>query len=452
MASLGEILPPDLAARAAKGVRLVERARRVRILGHYDPDGTTSAAILARAMLRWGKDFHASTSTVIDEAVAARLNEEGNELVIVSDMGSGQLEWLEGLRCPAIVLDHHKPLRDSEKVVHINPHLAGVDGTREACGSTTTWMFALAMDERNWDLAAVAAAGAIGDMQHIGGFTGLNAKLFDEAVARKALVRERGLVLRGSAAAHAVALTLPPYLVGVTGRPDAAAEMLRGIGIDPEVPLKDLAADELRKLTSQMVTKLLRQGVEAETIESIVADKLWSPSDGVYAHELAEYVNGCARMGFEGLGLALCLGDKEAFARAEEIRRSFEDRVVGYLRKLESEGPAAKKHIQFLYTEEATLAGTVAQIGMNYFLDPSKPTLGLSVMNRSTKVSARATRRLVAKGLDLAVALREAAEAVGGNGGGHNIAAGATVPKGAEERFLTAVDEIVGHQLGSKAG
>ena len=451
MAGLGDILPPEMLARIAKGVRLVERARRVRILGHYDPDGTTSAAILVLAMLRWGKDVHASTSNVIDPAIAARIKEEGNELVIVADMGSGQLDRLESLGCPAIVLDHHTPPRDSETVVHVNPHLAGVDGAREACGSTTTWSFALGMDERNWDLAGVAAAGAIGDMQHVGGFAGLNAKLFDEAVARNALSRERGLVFRGSSVADALSGTVPPYVVGVTGRRDAAAERLRGLGIDPEVPLADLTGDERRTLTSALVAALLRQGAEAETVEAIVADKLWSPTDGVYAHELSDYVNGCARLGFEGLGLSLCLGDKDAFARAEEIRRSFESQVIAYLHALEAEGPTVKEHIQVLHTKEATLAGTVAQIGMNYFLDPSKPTLGLSSIDGSTKVSARATKRLLSKGVDVAVALKEAARSVGGVGGGHNIASGATVPTGTEERFLTSVDEIIGRQLAPKA-
>ncbi len=48
------------------------------------------------------------------------------------------------------------------------------------------------------------------------------------------------------------------------------------------------------------------------------------------------------------------------------------------------------------------------------------------------------------------MALREAAREVGGEGGGHNIASGATVPKGKEEKFLTLVDETVGRQLAPK--
>ena len=36
---------------------------------------------------------------------------------------------------------------------------------------------------------------------------------------------------------------------------------------------------------------------------------------------------------------------------------------------------------------------------------------------------------------------------MGGAGGGHTIASGASIPPGTEERFLTVLDEIVGEQL-----
>ncbi len=63
------------------------------------------------------------------------------------------------------------------------------------------------------------------------------------------------------------------------------------------------------------------------------------------------------------------------------------------------------------------------------------------------KVSARAPRNLLAKGLNLAEVLRDAAASVGGEGGGHNIAAGATIPRGSEEEFLSVVDRLVREQL-----
>jgi RecJ-like exonuclease len=50
----------------------------------------------------------------------------------------------------------------------------------------------------------------------------------------------------------------------------------------------------------------------------------------------------------------------------------------------------------------------------------------------------------------LAAALRDAAISVEGAGGGHDVAAGATIPKGKEEKFVDRVDEVVAVQLAPK--
>src|SRR5438128_10692757 len=167
----------------------------------------------------------------------------------------------------------------------------------------------------------------------------------------------------------------------------------------------------------------------------------------MYAQDLEAYVNSCDRLGQEGLGLAVWLGHRDALTRAEKLLEEYTARLLGYLVGLEAKGLFAKRHIQFFYCDDASLAGSVAGTGMQFLFDQSKPVLGLSVLDGVTTVSARGTRSLVAAGLDLAAALREAASEVSGNGGGHNIASGATIPKGKEDRFLSRVDEIVGRQL-----
>src|SRR5205807_3474517 len=141
---------------------------------------------------------------------------------------------------PVIVLDHHKPIRDSDKVAHVNPHFEGVDGAREMCGATTTWLFALALDERNWDLAGIAMAGAIGDKQAVGGFVGVNAALFGEAEDRKVVVPERRLALRDLPLGKALALSIEPYFRGLSGRPEASADFLRAAGFDSEAIVRKL--------------------------------------------------------------------------------------------------------------------------------------------------------------------------------------------------------------------
>jgi RecJ-like exonuclease len=75
------------------------------------------------------------------------------------------------------------------------------------------------------------------------------------------------------------------------------------------------------------------------------------------------------------------------------------------------------------------------------------------MVDNETRISSRGTKYLTDKGLDLALALREAAAEVGGRGGGHPVASGATIPRGEEDAFLEVVDYIVGKQLnGEKPG
>jgi RecJ-like exonuclease len=443
---LEDLAPAGLVERARRAADLVDGVSRVRVFCHYDPDGTTSAAILARALMRRGRRFHASMSHAFDRAALERLRAEENELLIVSDMGSGQLDLIEQLPGPTIVLDHHKPLRDSEKVVHVNAHLFGVDGARDVCGATTTWLFAIALDEANWDLAGIALAGAIGDKQDVGGFSGLNAKLVEEALERKVVVRERAIALRDLPAAEAVARSVTPYFRGLAGRPDAAEAFLRSARVDPAASVRQMEPAARRALTSALASRLVRQGAAPEALDVLVSDRYWIEPDQMYAGDLEAVVNGCDRLDQEGLGMAVLLGDREALGKAEALRDEYDRLVLGHLVRLESDGLFAKKHVQFFYCEEPTLAGAVAGIGMPFFFDQSKASLGLSVMDGVTKVSARGTRAQVASGLDLAAALREAAAAVGGNGGGHDIASGATIPKGKEDRFIALVDEIVGRQ------
>src|SRR5947199_9337262 len=113
---LDDLAPEGLLDRARRAAALVTAAARARVFCHYDPDGTASASILARALMRRGKRIHATMAHALDRTSAARLGVETNELRVVSDMGSGQLDLLEGLPYPVVVLDHHKPTRDSETI------------------------------------------------------------------------------------------------------------------------------------------------------------------------------------------------------------------------------------------------------------------------------------------------------------------------------------------------
>ena len=92
--------------------------------------------------------------------------------------------------------------------------------------------------------------------------------------------------------------------------------------------------------------------------------------------------------------------------------------------------------------------GTIASIGLSVeLLDDSKPVLGLSRLHNDIKISGRTTRDMVAKGVNLGKALQDSSNNFGGNGGGHDIAAGAMIPFESKDNFLHLVDEMVEYQL-----
>ncbi len=104
--------------------------------------------------------------------------------------------------------------------------------------------------------------------------------------------------------------------------------------------------------------------------------------------------------------------------------------------------------LSWFESPETPLAGTQAGLAMNYLLPADWPVFVFSDGGEApTKVSARGIQRQVDRGLDLATVCRIAAGEVGGEGGGHRIASGATIPPGTRERFLEAADRELGVQL-----
>lgn len=95
-----------------------------------------------------------------------------------------------------------------------------------------------------------------------------------------------------------------------------------------------------------------------------------------------------------------------------------------------------------------TVVGIVAGMVLSSDMaDPGVPLLGLAKSPDGTKVSARAPKELVRKGLNLSDIMRDAAAEVGGMGGGHAVAAGATVPEDRAMDFVEIVDGMIGERL-----
>ena len=118
---------------------------------------------------------------------------------------------------------------------------------------------------------------------------------------------------------------------------------------------------------------------------------------------------------------------------------------------VKKEGAVQLNTIQYLYSEDQIIKkvmGTIASVGLTVGLfDENKPVLGLSRLHKDIKVSGRTLRPMIERGVNLGKALNECSSNFGGQGGGHDIAAGAMIPYGAKDEFLHLVDQAIAYQL-----
>ncbi|RLF30531.1 MAG: phosphoesterase, partial [Thermoplasmata archaeon] len=154
------------------------------------------------------------------------------------------------------------------------------------------------------------------------------------------------------------------------------------------------------------------------------------------------------KSGEKALGLLIALGNKHLVRKAENIRKKFKQKILNGLLELEKpENIFELDAIQYFFAEDPSLGGIIGGIAINYCIRSDKPILSLTEMNDELHISARGNHLLIEKGIDLGLAMREGAKISNGIGGGHNIAAGATIPKKEKNRFLQKVNEIVKEQL-----
>jgi len=420
--------------KAAEAIaRSILHCDSMRVISHNDADGITSAGLICSALLRAGIPFQATLCNRLDESVLAGL--EGP--VVFCDMGSGKPELISRIKGECFVLDHHRPV-GTLGCMHLNPHLFGIDGAFELSAAGTVYSVVRHMGE-NADLAGLALVGAMGDRQAM---IGANRTILEEAVASEAVEVKPGLKMSEDGPAEEVFQSSIEPLLDFTGDPEKTRLFLDELKIEGNV--ESLAGSDLARLCTALTLKLLMQGSFAA--DSVIGEVIRLKHEVVEnSLEMVQLLNACGNRDLPGLGLTLCLRDKSALPNAKKLAREYKSHIlreIGILR----EQSRMMKSIRYLKMENMEAGAIVSGLGIRY-LYTDRPLVTLNHKEDMVKISARGTRPLISEGLDLSIALREAAQAVGGAGGGHTIASGASIPPGSEDRFLALLDEIIGEQL-----
>ncbi len=486
------------AAREATQVLL--GASSVTVVAHIDADGVSAASIASTALTRADVPHERKFIRKLDEGEIKQINALHTEAAWLVDLGSSAISKITLPIC--CVSDHHSIIEDAnagpkrkqgqndlgsfmERKVHVNPHLFGIDGGQSISGAGVTYLVAKSMSSGNASLAPLAIVGAVGDFQDSANsrLVGLNQSIVQDAVAEGTIEVTRDIRIFGRESrplARMLEYANDPTLPGLTNRYSECKRFLDDIGIDQQSEngwrsWVELSLDEKREITSRLAERLLNYGKGVKSIRRLIGEVYLLADEEKRtplhdAKEFATLLNSCGRYDKAEIGLKICQGDRgDALRTADDLLRNHRDTLKNGISWVKKKGVVRRQSLQYFHAETEipeTVVGIVAgmllgsadsmedraqgeRVDIDFKVDSSVPIVAFArcVDEDNIKVSARATRELVQKGLDLSIAIRIASERVGGSGGGHRIAAGASIPLGKELEFLDAIESVIIGQL-----
>ena len=473
---------------SAKGVAelildKISKNERLIVISHYDADGITAAGIITEAIRRANGIFHTRIYRQLEEAFLPEINEFADGTIILTDFGSGQLslvnKYLKGKEI--IILDHHTPEQIQEEklkdvnIHHLNPHLHQIDGSKEISSAGIAYLVAKYMGD-NQDLSAYAIVGALGDNQDKGkqnSLVGINKEIIlKDAKEAEVIEEKKGFTFFGreTRPLHiAIEYSTDPFIPELSGKRNNVLQFLKRIGI----PLKDengnwrtlasLTLEEKKKLASELIAHMYKYGATSDEMKAIIGylyilkrEQKGTPLRD--AREFSTLLNSCGRLGNPELGVIIIMGDRSYYYReALTLYNKYRQEISKALNWLYENKEKVVKELDYVQAFHGgkeirdSVIGTVASIALySRILKADKPIIAFALSEDETvKVSARTTSTLVKLGVNLAKALKNAALKIQSPyvAGGHDIAAGARIPKGKEDDFLGAVDEEIKEQM-----
>lgn len=353
----------------------------LRVVGHADADGVSAAACLCSALTDAGVGYR--FTALEDPSDAATQNAD-----VFCDLGAQYLDEIND----AVVIDHHPPRGEFDGILV---------GTEAPSSSVAAHRVALRISSGD---PVAALVGAIGDGVPLDEVS----DIVDEAVESDA-ERDEGLRLAGDDAVEGLTYSTHPF-TRLSGRYDEAREFVDDVG------------DDLS--TAVVLLALTQEAANPDAVEALAGEIYRLPS-GVSLHELSRYVETCAVSGKHGLAFSVCLDPDTHLEEARKAWRTFESTVIENVR----DAKVKEKSPSFAYVDGGFDTGAVADVMHDWL------TGDVVVVNEDGEASFRGS-------FDCERVAREAAQTVGGDGGGHPSRAGASfdVPR---NEFVVAVKEAL---------
>jgi len=448
----------------------IAAAPEITIISHIDADGISCEAILSQAISRLEIPVKSVFVRQLEPLTMPQVPDDAS-LKIFSDLGAGQQNLMAErgfAEKDVLIIDHHvsQPCEREYTQVNCLPY-----GHTRMSAAGVSYLVAKQLDNANIDLAQLAVIGNVGDMmaREKCGLVGPAREIIVEDGIRHGSVdvRKKDLNCYGTAT-RPVHLSLAynddPFVKGISNNPEAARQFLKKLGIRQQAPdgrwyvWEELSDDDRRTIISGLAQQLMANG---EKTDRLLMESYRFPGEIPRtplrnAQEYATLLNACGRWSKPQIGGAILRGDRgTAYRDAEHMLNNHRAILRELLQYIVDRGVKELEFLQWLHVGGKypdTIVGIGAGMALSK-LNANKPILIMCEVPEDrnlTKVSMRTTERVVEKGIDLQQALAEASAEYGGGGGGHKIAAGAYIPKPAEEEFVIRVNRILGEQFTAK--
>ncbi len=471
----------------------------IQIYTHLDTDGITSGAILGKALYREGMPFQIRILKQLERNEIEKIAKnfiENNNFIIFSDFGSGQYIELQeklvlnGNLTPFLILDHHLPqnisnkdeieeiktIRELGRPWHINSYFYDIDGSIEISGAGIAYFFAKCLNESNIDLSSIAIVGAIGDIQNQGpnkSFLGANLEILEDAKKSNQIevindLNFSSIKPLNEAIAYATDFNLP----GLTNDANKTIKFLKTSGIlvedsDGKIrSLNTLNQDEKQKISSAIIEYAsIHLNIEPhEIVQKLIVNKYLLKNekkfpDLFYPKEFSSLLNACGRTDNGSLGIAIAMGDRKTSYQKglENVKIYKRSLFEGMVWLIDKNKIHEEEFIQYFFGEEIISEKIVGVIATMLVFDntrrilKSKPIFGIAKREDEDvfKISGRAHKSIVEKGVNLSDAIRETCRIsnIDVLGGGHPPAAGTKIPTEKIDVFLKNMNGVIEKQL-----
>ena len=457
-------------------VGALEDAHNVLVISHIDTDGISAAAIWDILLKDIEKTHLILHVEQLNPAVLQKIKKIARrfDTIVFCDLGAGHLDLIVRILDNSkkiIIVDHHQPVLEhtspeNRNIIHLNPMLHELDGTCYASASALSYLVAREFYIKS--IERLSIVGSVGDRQDMRyhKLVGLNRVAVSDGIAEGSLIREVGPNFPGRAT-KPLRLLLSKYkditLPGITDNEYGARLFFKRLGIE-EIDKRgnyrtylDLTPEEKEKLINGLIELCRDNGYDENTISELKHEYYIFPGERDIpelrdASEFSTLLNACGRWKMTKIAMKLCEGDKNSYLGAIRILHLHRRKISEGLREINEKGfKEVGRHIIYFFSERIapTIIGILLTMAIKSGIaKKNKVVVGASPKTRELcKISMRIDRSLKEKGLDLATAVEATCRFMGCNGGGHSIAAGATVPKKMIPGFLQGLDENIDFQL-----